>query len=78
MFGHERFEAYQTSIKFLKVAIYLADKERFYAIARGSAMECTAICDVLGLMDQHYSTKTNEAKAMLKSIVSILTTNCSK
>jgi hypothetical protein len=25
MFGHERFEANQISIKFLKVAIYLAD-----------------------------------------------------
>ena len=25
MFGHERFEAYQISIKFLKVAINLAD-----------------------------------------------------
>ena len=25
MFGHERFEAYQISIKFLKVAISLAD-----------------------------------------------------
>jgi hypothetical protein len=44
---------------------------------RGSAMECAAICDVLELIDQHYSTKTNQAKAMLKSIVSILTTICS-
>jgi four helix bundle protein len=114
MFGHERFEAYQISIKFLKVAIYLADsaptgysvvkdqfkraalsiplniaegsgkssisdKKRFYAIARGSAMECAAICDVLELVDHHYYyTKTNEAKALLKSIVSILTTICSK
>jgi hypothetical protein len=25
MFGHERFEAYQISIKFLKVGIFLAD-----------------------------------------------------
>jgi hypothetical protein len=25
MFGHERFEAYQISIKFLRVAVYLAD-----------------------------------------------------
>ena len=114
MFGHERFEAYQISIKFLKVAISLADsippgysmvkdqfrraslsitlniaegsdkssiaeKKRFYAIARGSAMECAAICDVLELVDQnYYATKTTEAKALLKSIVSILTTICFK
>jgi hypothetical protein len=39
MFGHERFEAYQISIKFLKVAIYLADKKRFYAIAQGSVLK---------------------------------------
>jgi four helix bundle protein len=114
MFGHECFEAYQISTKFLKVAIYLADstptgysmvkdqfkrsalsiplniaegsgkssiadKKRFYAIARGSAMECAAICDVLELVDHDcYSTNTNEAKVLLKSIVSILTTICSK
>jgi four helix bundle protein len=74
MFGHERFETYQISIKFLKVAINLADtiptgysmvkdqlkraalsiplniaegsgkssiadKKRFYAIARGSVLK---------------------------------------
>ena len=41
-------------------------------------MEYAAIYDVLELIDQRYPTKTNEAKAMLKSIVSILTTICSK
>jgi hypothetical protein len=41
-------------------------------------MECAAICGVLEFVDQHYSTKTNQAKALLKSIVSILTTICSK
>jgi four helix bundle protein len=56
----------------------IADKKRFYAISQGSATECAAIRDFLELIDQHYSTKTNEAKAMLKSIVSILTTICSK
>jgi four helix bundle protein len=74
MFGHERVEAYQISIKLLRVAIYLADstptgysvvkdqfkraalsiplniaegsgkssiadKKRFYAIARGSVLK---------------------------------------
>jgi hypothetical protein len=54
------------------------DNKRFYAIAQGSAMECASICDVLELVDQHYSTKTNQAKALLKSTVSILATICYK
>ncbi len=113
MFGHERFEAYQISIRFLKSALFLADtlpsgyallkdqlkraaisiplniaegsgkshlldRKRSYNITRGSAMECAAICDVLELIDITYAEKVNEPKAFLKSIVSILTTVCSK
>ena len=29
-----------------------ADRRHFYAIARGSAMECAAICEVIGLVDE--------------------------
>ena len=113
MFGHERFEAYQISIKFLKLALSLADnipsgycmvkdqfkraalsiplniaegsgkssiadKNRFYGIARGSAMECAAICDVLELIGGSCHKTTGEAKELLKSIVSILTAVCSR
>ena len=90
MFGHERFEAYQISIRFLKIALQLVEsmpagysvvkdqfkraalsvplniaegsgknqipeKKRYYGIARGSAMECAAICDVLELIEHDYS-----------------------
>ena len=54
------------------------DRKEYYVIARGSAMECSAICDVLNLIDHKYSVRTNEAKDFLTSIVSILTVVCSK
>ena len=54
------------------------DRKKYYVIARGSAMECSAICDVLNLIDHKYSVRTNEAKDFLTSIVSILTVVCSK
>jgi four helix bundle protein len=28
------------------------DRRRFYAIARGSAMECAALCDIIGLLEK--------------------------
>lgn len=54
-----------------------ADRVRFYSIARGSAMECAAICDIIGLVETRLLPKTELAKAKLKSIVSILSTVCS-
>lgn len=54
-----------------------ADRARFYAIARGSAMECAAICDIIALIDEHLSPKTELAKRKLRSVVSILSTVCS-
>lgn len=113
MFGHEKFEAYQLAIKFLKIALELTerlpsgnaalrdqfkraamsvvlniaegsgrlcepDRRRFYSIARGSAMESAAICDVIALLDERFQAETSEAKTLLKSVVSILTTVCSK
>ena len=113
MLGHERFEAYQISIRFIKSALtladtipagysmikdqfkraalsiplniaegsgksYAADRRKSYNIARGSAMECAAICDVLELIDVNYSERVREAKESLKSIVSILTAVCAK
>ena len=56
----------------------IPDRNRFYGIARGSAMECAAICDVLGLIEIGFAEKTKQGKLLLKSIVSILTTVCSK
>jgi len=52
------------------------DKQRFYAIARGSAMECGAIldaCKVLGLIKEPVH---DEGKNLLTRIVSMLTKMC--
>jgi len=54
-----------------------SDRFRFYSIARGSAMECAAICDIIAILDSRLIPKTELAKARLKSIVSILSTVCS-
>jgi len=53
------------------------DRIRFYSIARGSAMECAAICDILGILNPRLLPKITLAKAKLKSIVNILSTVCS-
>jgi four helix bundle protein len=53
-----------------------ADRKRFCAIARGSAMECSAIldaCRVLSLIDDNL---VNEGKQLLVRIVSMLTKMC--
>ena len=55
-----------------------ADRKRFYAIARGSAMECAAVCDIIALLDSRLLTRTEAGKQKLKSAVSILTTVCAK
>ena len=53
-----------------------ADRRHFYAIARGSAMECAAICDVIGLVDEKLIEEATQAKKSLKSVVSILSKIC--
>jgi len=53
-----------------------ADKQRFYAIARGSAMECGAIldvCKILGLVEEPVH---HEGKNLLTRIISMLTKMC--
>jgi four helix bundle protein len=54
-----------------------ADRLRFYAVARGSAMECAAICDVVRLLDARFQARIELAKAKLKSVVNILPSICS-
>jgi len=54
------------------------DRKRFYAIARGSAMECAAICDIITLIDEQLGPEAERGKQKLKSVVNILSTICSK
>lgn len=56
--------------------IGIADKQRFYAISRGSAMECGAIfdaCKVLGAMEAE---QYKSGKSLLNRIVAMLTKMC--
>ena len=49
------------------------DCQRFYDIARGSAMECGAILDVCRKFDIASNGLLDEAKAVLRRIVAMLT-----
>ena len=56
--------------------ISLADKQKFYAIARGSAMECGSVldaCKILRLID---ISDFEKGKNLLERIVSMLTKMC--
>jgi len=53
-----------------------ADRARYHAIARGSAMECGAIIDLLALQGLAPADKLDEAKALLVRIVGMLTKMC--
>jgi len=50
-----------------------ADKARFYAIARGSAMECAAIMDVILSRGLASASTCRHARALLVRIVQMLT-----
>ena len=54
----------------------LPDKQRFYAFARGSAMECAAILDVLNVLKIIQPSLFDEGKQLLHRIVSMLTKMC--
>ena len=53
-----------------------ADKKRFYAIARGSAMECVAILDVLLHLKLIDLETQEKGRGLLNTIVGILTSIC--
>ena len=52
------------------------DKKRFYAIARGSAMECAAIIDVCQVLNIDDVNAFKQGKELLIRIVSMLTKLC--
>ena len=51
----------------------LKDKSRFFEIARGSALECASIHDVLHVCDAIDDESSHHGKSELKRIVSMLT-----
>jgi four helix bundle protein len=52
------------------------DRARYHAIARGSAMECAAIVDLLRLQSLVQPAVADEAKTLLVRVVSMLTKLC--
>ena len=52
------------------------DKRRFYAIARGSAMECAAIIDVCQILAGDTSDDYKNGKELLERIVAMLSKLC--
>ena len=52
----------------------IEDRKRFYSIARGSAMECAAISDLLARIKPELTEETAKSKKILFSIVCILST----
>jgi len=54
----------------------LKDRSRFHAIARGSAMECGAILDLLQLQALAQPPAVPEAKSLLVRLVAMLSKMC--
>jgi four helix bundle protein len=52
------------------------DQARFHAIARGSAMECGAILDVVNVLNVSVSQELTSAKQLIVRIVEMLTKMC--
>ena len=53
-----------------------ADRARYHAIARGSALECGALLDVCGLMGHATPIQIEDGKRMLARVVAMLTRMC--
>lgn len=49
------------------------DRRRYFEIARGSALECAAVQDVLNVCDMISSEQNNQGKVLLDRIVAMLT-----
>ena len=52
------------------------DRSRYHAIARGSAMECAAIVDLLHMQALVTPASAAEAKSLLVRLVAMLTRMC--
>ena len=56
--------------------VSVPDKKRFYAIARGSALECAAVLDAVQVLKLCRSADLLEGKRILYQIVSMLSKLC--
>lgn len=56
--------------------VTVRDRSRFHAIARGSAMECGAILDIIVLLDALPDADIAASKTLLVRIVSMLSKMC--
>jgi four helix bundle protein len=54
----------------------VADRANFHAIARGSALECAAILDVLRLLGGVAQDDLDDGKRLLSRVVAMLTRMC--
>jgi len=54
------------------------DKQRFFAIARGSALECAAILDALLVLDLVQTKTISAGKGILYEIVCMLSVMCKR
>ena len=52
---------------------YEKDERRYFAVARGSALECAAIIDVFEVLGAVTAGEANAARELLERIVSMLT-----
>ena len=53
-----------------------ADRARFHAVARGSALECAAILDVLLLLGAAGTGDVDRGKALVSRLVAMLSKMC--
>jgi hypothetical protein len=56
--------------------VYAADRARYHAIARGSALACGAIVDVLVVLGAAKGVDIEEAKTLLARVVAMLSKMC--
>ena len=52
------------------------DQRRFYAMARGSAMECAAIMDACGALGLIEAAQAEQADQLLMAVVRMLSKMC--
>jgi hypothetical protein len=72
--GHEKLDVYRLSIEYVAAPYGIAkDKNRFVEIARGSALECAAIHDMLMAFAAVDEEPNRQGKSDLRRIVSMLT-----